>query len=123
MEITLGMTQELTRTVTAEMCTKHTNPDAPGILSPPSLIGFMEAACARCVAPALAEGSTTVGTAVNIRHLASTLEGQEITCVAELIEIDRRRLNFSVVVTNDKGVKIGEGQHERFIFIPKKKAE
>ena len=84
------------------------------------MIGVMEGACAGAVAPALDPGVTTVGTAVNIRHLASTLEGQSITCDAELIEIDRRRLTFSVVVTNDKGVKIGEGTHERFIFVPKK---
>ena len=77
-------------------------------------------ACAAAVAPALEPGVTTVGTAVNIRHLAATVEGQTITCEAELIEVDRRRLTFSVVVTNDKGVKIGEGTHERFVFVPKK---
>ena len=72
------------------------------------------------MAPALEPGVTTVGTAVDIRHLAATVEGQTITCEAELIEVDRRRLTFSVVVTNDKGVKIGEGTHERFVFVPKK---
>ena len=120
MELTVGMKNTVERVVTADFCTKHTNPDAPGILSTPSMIGVMEGACAGAVAPALDPGVTTVGTAVNIRHLASTLEGQSITCDAELIEIDRRRLTFSVVVTNDKGVKIGEGTPERFIFVPKK---
>lgn len=120
MEITVGMKHTVERVVTPELCTKHTNPDAPGILSTPSMIGVMEGACAAAVAPALEPGVTTVGTAVNIRHLAATVEGQTITCEAELIEVDRRRLTFSVVVTNDKGVKIGEGTHERFIFVPKK---
>ena len=109
MELTVGMKNTVERVVTADFCTKHTNPDAPGILSTPSMIGVMEGACAGAVAPALDPGVTTVGTAVNIRHLASTL-----------IALDRRRLTFSVVVTNDKGVKIGEGTHERFIFVPKK---
>ena len=120
MELTVGMKNTVERVVTADLCTKHTNPDAPGILSTPSMIGVMEGACAGVVAPALEEGVTTVGTAVNIRHLAPTVEGQGIVCEAELIEIDRRRLTFCVVVTNDKGVKIGEGTHERFIFVPKR---
>ncbi len=120
MELSVGMKKTVEQLITAELCTKHIDPNAPGVLSTPSMIAVMEGACARAVAPALEQGVTTVGTAVNIRHLAPTVEGQSITCEAELIEVDRRRLTFSVVVTNDKGVKIGEGTHERFLFYPKK---
>lgn len=120
MELKVGLTATTEALVTPELCTKHTNPDAPGLYSTPSMVGFMEGACAAAVRDALEEGQSTVGTAVNIRHLAATLEGQRVRCVAELIEIDRRRLTFSVVVTNDQEVKIGEGTHERFIITPKK---
>ncbi|NLT58679.1 MAG: thioesterase [Clostridiales bacterium] len=105
--------------VTPDRCTKHTNPDAPGLYSTPSMVGLMEGTCAKAVKPALQPEQSTVGTAVNIRHLAKTVEGQRVRCEAELVEIDRRRLLFSVVVFNDQEVKIGEGVHERFIIAPK----
>ena len=120
LELKPGLTAVREIVVTPELCTKHTNPDAPGLYSTPSMVALMEGACATAVNPALEEGQSTVGTAVNIRHLAATLEGQSVRCEAELIEIDRRRLTFSVVVYNDKDVKIGEGTHERFIIAPKK---
>ena len=120
MEITVGMKHTVERVVTPDLCTKHTNPDAPGILSTPSMIGVMEGACAAAVAPALEPGVTTVGTAVNSRDLPPALECYPTPRAAELVGAGRRRLTFSVVVTNDKGVKIGEGTHERFVFVPKK---
>lgn len=120
MELKVGLKASAQTVVTPEMCTRHTDPDAPGLYSTPSMVGFMEGACAAAVKPAQEEGQSTVGTAVNIRHLAATREGQSVRCDAELIEIDRRRLTFSVVVYNDQDVKIGEGTHERFLITPRK---
>jgi predicted thioesterase len=56
----------------------------------------------------------TVGTLVNVSHLAATPVGQTVRAVAELIAIDGRRLVFKVKAFDEKQ-KIGEGQHERFI--------
>ena len=51
---------------------------------------------------------------MNIKHIASTPIGMEVTAKTELIEVDRR-LVFKVEAFDERG-KIGEGIHERFII-------
>jgi predicted thioesterase len=82
------------------------------VLGTPVMIGLMENAAWRLVQPELEPGETTVGTLVNVRHLAATPVGREVTATAELIEIDGRRLVFRVTARDDKQL-IGEGVHER----------
>jgi len=120
MPIELGLKATHEDVATPEKCTKHTNPNAPGLYSTPSMVGFIESTCSRVVKDMLEEGQSTVGTAVNIRHLAPTREGQGVRCEAELTEIDRRRLQFTVSVYNEEGVLIGDGTHDRFIITPKR---
>lgn len=85
------------------------------VLSTPVLIGLMEAASHRAIGPHLSEGQSSVGTTVNIRHLAATPVGMEVRVRSELIEAEGRRLLFKVEAW-DTQEKIGEGQHERFII-------
>ena len=61
------------------------------------------------------EGSGTVGTLLDVKHMAPTPVGMKVTCETELIEVDGRRLVFSVKASDETGV-IGEGTHERFII-------
>jgi predicted thioesterase len=82
------------------------------VLGTPIMIGLMENAAWRLVQPELEPSETTVGTLVNVRHLAATPVGREVTATAELIEIDGRRLVFRVTARDDKQL-IGEGVHER----------
>ncbi len=89
------------------------------VYATPAMILLLEAACAEAVAPHLDEGSTTVGTKLDIEHVAATPMGMEVTCGCELIEIDRRRLVFKVEITDKAGV-IGRGTHERFIVASEK---
>lgn len=84
------------------------------VLATPAMIALSEKTCLLSVQDYLEEGTSTVGTQVNIAHLAATPVGMKVTCESELIEIDRRRLKFSVVVFDEKE-KIAEGTHERFI--------
>ena len=67
------------------------------------------------VQPYLAEGESTVGTRIEVKHVAATAVGGEVTCESELSEIDRRRLVFAVHVYDARGM-VGEGTHERFII-------
>jgi predicted thioesterase len=78
------------------------------------MISLMENAAWRLVQSELAAGETTVGTVVNVRHLAATPLGSRVVATAELIEIDSRRLVFRVSAEDDAG-HIGEGVHERAI--------
>ncbi len=82
------------------------------VFGTPAMIGLMENAAWRLVQPELAEGETTVGTVVNIRHLAATPVGERVTATAELVEIDGRRLVFRVTAMDEHQL-IGEGTHER----------
>jgi fluoroacetyl-CoA thioesterase len=86
----------------------------PPVLSTPRMISYMERTAHQALLPFLAEGQTSVGTVVNIRHLAATPVGMKVRFRAELLEVDRRRLRFKVEAF-DAVEKIGEGEHERFI--------
>ncbi|MGX8702985.1 MAG: thioesterase family protein [bacterium] len=68
----------------------------------------------RSVAGELGEGQSTVGTRMEISHISATPVGMGVVCETELIEVDRRKLVFSVNVCDQAG-KIAEGIHERFI--------
>ena len=66
------------------------------------------------VQPCLEPGQGTVGTLLNVKHLAATPVGMEVRCETKLIEVDRKRLVFEVKAFDACGL-IGEGAHERFI--------
>ena len=84
------------------------------VFATPAMIALMENAAMNAVAPALAEGSTTVGTMMKSSHIKASKVGAEITAEAELVAVDGRRLTFVVKAWDEQGT-IGEGEHERFI--------
>ena len=84
------------------------------VLATPAMIALMERAASEAVSPSLPEGSTTVGTAVNVAHTRATGIGGEVSATAVLQTIDGRRLVFQVTARDSHGI-IGEGTHERVI--------
>lgn len=86
------------------------------VFATPSMISLIEETAWKSVTPFLNDGESTVGTKLDISHLSATPIGMKVTCVTELIEIDRRKLVFRVEVF-DEVCKIGEGTHERFIVV------
>jgi predicted thioesterase len=115
MDLAPGLKHSQTITVTADMTPPHLRDDAIRVLATPDMIRLIEQTAIRCVQPALKSDQTTVGTVVNVKHLAATPEGMTVTIDVELTEIDRRRLVFKVEV-RDEMDKAGEGTHERFII-------
>lgn len=65
-------------------------------------------------------GRRTVGIHLDISHDAPTPLGMTITCESELVEIDGRKLVFSVSAKDEKGTVIGRGTHERFVIFGRK---
>jgi fluoroacetyl-CoA thioesterase len=114
MVLTPGLTGEATTIVVHENTAASVGAGGVEVFGTPMMIALMENAAWRAVANNLEEGDVTVGTVVNVRHLAATPLGQHVRAIAELIEIDGRRLIFNVEAYDEKR-KIGEGQHERFI--------
>jgi len=84
------------------------------VFATPAMIALAEKTALQSILEYLSEGESTVGTKLDISHIAATPVGMKVSCETELIEIDRRKLVFSVNVY-DEVEKIGEGTHERFI--------
>lgn len=85
------------------------------VFATPSMIALIEETAWRSVAPHLESGMATVGTLLNVAHVAPTPVGMTVKCETELTEVDGRRLVFSVTVSDECG-EIGRGTHERFII-------
>ena len=84
------------------------------VYATPAMICLMERSAVEVVSMHLPKGFTTVGTAVNIKHMAATPIGMEVKAVAELISVEGRKLTFKIEAF-DASEKIGEGEHERYI--------
>ena len=76
--------------------------DVP-VLGTPRLLALAEAATVAAVAPHLAPGQTTVGTAVTLEHRRASPVGSGLVIEAELTEVDGRRLVFSFIARRDDG--------------------
>ena len=114
MALQTGLKGESTTTVVHENTAAAVGAGGVEVFATPMMIALMENAAWRAVAGSLPEGDVTVGTLVNVKHLAATSLGQQVRAVAELTEIDGRRLVFHVEAF-DEQKKVGEGIHERFI--------
>lgn len=84
------------------------------VFATPSMIAMMEAAAMNSISLCIDTGDATVGTMISVKHLSATPVGMVVRAESELIEIDGRRLTFSVKAYDECGL-IGEGTHERFI--------
>jgi len=112
-EVVPGVARTQTYQTTVEMRARQLTAD---IFSTPALIGLMERTCVELTEPYLEQNEQTVGIHVDIRHIAPTKIGQNVTVTAELLEVAGKKLRYSVTATNDQGVKIGEGTHRRAII-------
>lgn len=89
------------------------------VLATPKMIALMEESSYKCVADGLDAGASTVGTYLDVKHLAATPVGMKVKVESTLTEVDGRRLVFSVKAYDESGL-IGEGKHERFIVFSEK---
>lgn len=89
------------------------------VLATPRMIALMEESAYKCIDKYLEEGQSSVGTYLDVKHLAATPVGMDVYAESEVIEIDGRKVVFSVKAYDEKGL-IGEGKHERFIVYSEK---
>jgi fluoroacetyl-CoA thioesterase len=85
------------------------------VLATPALVAFCEGCARLAVEPYLGEGQQTVGTRIDLQHIAATPPGLSVRVRAELITVDGRRLTFKLEGW-DEVEKICEGEHERTII-------
>jgi len=117
----LGLRHRETMTVEA----RHTVPaiesqwpgfvDMPPVFATAMMIGFVEQTCVQSLRPHLAAYQRTVGTHVDVSHVAATPVGMSVTATVELVAVEGRNLVFRVRCDDDAGL-IGEGSHRRAII-------
>ena len=110
--IQIGMSAERTLVVPPERTVGHFVPYMPMVYATPMMILEMEMASADAITVALPEGWVTVGTEVDIRHLAATPVGATVRTTAKVIAVERRVIRFEVEAFDDKR-RIGDGRHAR----------
>jgi predicted thioesterase len=92
--------------------------EGENVFSTPSMISEMEETCRLLLKEQFLNNNDefdSVGTLVDIKHLAATPVGAEITLNAEIIDVGDSRILFKVSA-KDKVELIGEGKHERYII-------
>jgi predicted thioesterase len=114
-EIPIGTKGEQKLLVTSEVAINFLGLDGARVLSTPHMIGFMERTCRDTVLPLLDPGYDTVGTHVNVAHLAAVPMGMAVRFLAEVTAVNDRRIQFRVEAWDEKE-KIGEGTHERTVI-------
>lgn len=97
-------------------------PESPEFLAMPEvfatgfLVGLLEWACIMALKPHLDWPlEQTVGTHINVSHAAATPPGMEVTAIVELVEVNGRKLVFTVEA-NDGVDLISKGRHERYVI-------
>lgn len=110
----VGLSASIETVVSSKSTAEELGSGNIDVFATPAMVSLMEKAALSAVSLHLPKGQTTVGTMVNIRHLAATPVGMKVRAVAELIGIEGKKLSFKVEAF-DASEKIGEGYHERYI--------
>ncbi|MFI6919451.1 thioesterase family protein [Nonomuraea spiralis] len=106
--------QLLTMVERSDTAEKIGSGDVP-VLATPRLLALAERATVEAVRPHLAEGETSVGTRVELEHLAASPLGAHVELAAELTEVDGRRLVFAFEARDTRGTVVGRGTVERVV--------
>jgi len=82
------------------------------VFATPMMVALMEKAAVAAVEHLLPAGLNSLGVQLDVSHMAATPLGMRVTATAELIAVDKRRLEFSIWAEDEKEL-IGEGRHTR----------
>jgi fluoroacetyl-CoA thioesterase len=112
MQLQPGLSARVELTVTdADTAQALGSGDVP-VLATPRVLALAEAATVAALAARLDTGRTTVGTRVELDHVAATVVGRHVTALAILAKVDGRRLLFDIVVREGDEL-VAEGRVER----------
>lgn len=109
-----GIQGQMEWTVTEERTALAVGSGGLRVFATPAMVALMEATAMQSVQPFLEDGQGTVGTAIDVQHLAATPVGMAVRCESTLTAVDRRKLTFSITVHDEKEC-VGTATHERFI--------
>ena len=109
-----GMSAEISLPVTRELTADTLGNRGVLVYATPHVVALLESAASVVLTPHLPPGGGSVGTMVEMKHLAATPVGMTVRAKATVIETDGKRVLFTVEAW-DEVEKIAEGRHERFI--------
>ena len=113
--IPIGAKGRFTLKVTpAHLANQFKDAALPQVFATPMMVTAMENAALNAVRDYLDPGESAVGTRVDVRHLAATPAGHQVTAEAEVTKVDGRRIEFRVSA-RDETEEIGTGTHERIV--------
>ena len=84
------------------------------VLATPRMIALMEESAYKCIDKYLEEGQSSVGTYLDVKHLAATPVGMMVTVESVVTAVDGRKVSFEVAAFDEAGL-IGKGTHDRFV--------
>src|SRR3954463_15694157 len=113
-QLTAGLIGETEIIVGTRDTAPHVGSGKIKVLATPVMVSMMEEAALNAVEGLLPPGHQTVGTRLDITHVAATPVGLRVTAKAELTRVDGRRLTFRIWADDERD-RIGEGTHERII--------
>ena len=114
MEINVGLKGIVQDYVTESNTAEAVGSGGLKVFATPAMIALMEKASFIAIDECLDEGSTSVGTMVNIEHIAATPVGMMVTVESVVTAVDGRKISFEVTAVDEAGL-IGKGTHDRFI--------
>lgn len=114
MEITVGLKAEVCTLAEREDTAKEVGSGDLLVYATPCMVALMEGAACEAIACCLKDTETTVGTALNIEHIAATPVGLEVRAEAEVTAVEGKVITFAVSAFDEVG-QIGKGTHKRVI--------
>jgi fluoroacetyl-CoA thioesterase len=112
MEHQIGAWAEVTATVTEADTAIHFRSGDVAVLATPRVVALVEEAACEAIRPSVPKGRTTVGTRIELDHLAPSPIGSEVVARAEVVSLDGNWIEFSVVVTMGDS-EVARGRHFR----------
>ena len=110
--IKVGMSAERKLVVPVEQTVSHLLAGMPMVFATPMMILQMELTSGDAIHPHLHQGWITVGTEVDIKHLAASPVGATVRTTARVVSVERRVIRFEVEAFEGER-KIGDGRHAR----------
>ena len=114
-KIQIGLTAERTETVIEALLATHLGSGSVEVYATPAMVALMESAAVAAIETLLPEGQSSVGIALDVRHLAATPPGQQVRARAEVVAVDGRKVTYRVQAWDEQEL-IGEGTHTRFVI-------
>ncbi len=114
MELEKGMIYVAKKKVTDDMLACNMGSGDMEVLATPAMVALMENAAMLCASQCIEDSQSTVGISINTTHIKATAPNSDIEAVAKIEDIDGRKITFSIIARDGKGI-IGEATHERFI--------